>query len=94
MRKKGWVLLLVLLSVAFLMSCGKGTEPDEAKGELVRIERGMPKGILLFFYTYALTGRTNVFIKNTQNNAKLPLENSTILEKYNNTILKFKMLLD
>ena len=50
MRKKGWVLLLVLLSVAFLMSCGKGTEPDEAKGELVRIERGMPKGILLFLY--------------------------------------------
>nr|WP_294668433.1 hypothetical protein [uncultured Blautia sp.] len=48
MRKKGWVLLLVLLSVAFLMSCGKDTEPDEAKGELVKIERGMPKGILLF----------------------------------------------
>ena len=43
MRKKGWILLLVLLGVAFLMSCGKDTEPDEAKGELVRIEReGMP----------------------------------------------------
>ena len=39
MRKKGWILLLVLLGVAFLMSCGKDTEPDEAKGELVRIER-------------------------------------------------------
>ena len=43
MRKKGWILLLVL------MSCGKDTEPDEAKGELVRIEReGCQAGILLF----------------------------------------------
>ena len=36
MRKKGWILLLVLLGVAFLMSCGKDMEPDEAKGELVK----------------------------------------------------------
>ena len=50
MRKKGWILLLVLLGVAFLMSCGKDTEPDEAKGELVRIEReGCQAGILLFW---------------------------------------------
>ena len=50
MRKKGWILLLVLLGVAFLMSCGKDTEPDETKGELVRIEReGCQSGILLFF---------------------------------------------
>ena len=49
MRKKGWILLLVLLGVAFLMSCGKDTEPDEAKGELVRIEReGFQACILLF----------------------------------------------
>ena len=49
MRKRGWILLLVLLCVAFLMSCGKNTEPDEAKGELVRIEKeGYPGGILLF----------------------------------------------
>ena len=48
MRKKGWILLLVLLGVAFLMSCGKDTEPDEAKGELVRIEReGCQAGVLL-----------------------------------------------
>ena len=47
MRKKGWILLLVLLGVAFLMSC-KDMEPDEAKGELVRIEReGCQAGILL-----------------------------------------------
>ena len=39
MRKRGWILLLVLLCVAFLMSCGKNTEPDETKGELVRNER-------------------------------------------------------
>lgn len=51
MRKKGWILLLVLLGVAFLMSCGKDTEPDEAKGELVRIEReGCQSGILLFCF--------------------------------------------
>ena len=49
MRKKGWFLLLVLLCVAFLMSCSKETEPDEAKGELVRIEReGCQMGTLLF----------------------------------------------
>ena len=49
MRKKGWILLLVLLGVAFLMSCGKDTEPDEAKGDLGRIEReGCHAGILLF----------------------------------------------
>nr|WP_295307287.1 hypothetical protein [uncultured Blautia sp.] len=48
MRKKGWILLLVLLCVAFLMSCGNDTEPDEAKGELVRIEReGCQDGVLL-----------------------------------------------
>ena len=30
-------------------SCGKDTEPDEAKGELVRIEReGCQAGVLLF----------------------------------------------
>lgn len=39
MWKKGWILLLILLMVAFLISCGKDTEPDEAKGELVKIER-------------------------------------------------------
>ena len=51
MRKKGWILLLVLLGVAFLMSCGKDMEPDEAKGELVRIEReGCQSGILLFYF--------------------------------------------
>lgn len=50
MRKKGWILLLVLLGVAFLMSCGKDMEPDEAKGELVRIEReGCQDGVLLLF---------------------------------------------
>ena len=50
MRKRGWILLLVLLCVAFLMSCGKDTEPDEAKGELVRIEReGYQDGVLLLF---------------------------------------------
>ena len=50
MRKKGWILLLVLLCVAFLMSCGKNKEPDEAKGELVRSEREENlSGTLSFF---------------------------------------------
>ena len=45
----GWILLLVLLCVAFLMSCGKNKEPDEAKGELVRSEREENlSGTLLF----------------------------------------------
>ena len=39
MRKRGWMLFLILLMVAFLVSCGKNTEPDEAKGELVKMER-------------------------------------------------------
>ena len=50
MRKKGWILLLVLLCVAFLMSCGKNKEPDEAKGELVRTEQeGYPMVLFLFY---------------------------------------------
>ena len=56
-------MLLVLLCVACLMSCGKDTEPDEAKGELVRIEREGCQGGVLFFYA---SGRANVFVQNTQ----------------------------
>lgn len=51
MRKRGWILLLVLLCVAFLISCGKDTEPDEAKGELVRTEQeGYPMVLFLFYW--------------------------------------------
>ena len=39
MRKKGWILLLVLLGVAIHMIISKYTEPDATKGEQVRIER-------------------------------------------------------
>ena len=50
MRKRGWILLLVLLCVAFPISCGKDTEPDEAKGELVRTEQeGYPMVLFLFY---------------------------------------------
>ena len=60
MRKRGWILLLVLLCVisfifsisisSFLISCGKDTEPDEAKGELVRTEQeGYPMVLFLFY---------------------------------------------
>ena len=49
-EKKRLDLLLVLLCVAFLISCGKDTEPDEAKGELVRTEQeGYPMVLFLFY---------------------------------------------
>ena len=38
MRKNGWLLLLVLLCVAFVVSCGKEKNVQEEKGELVRTE--------------------------------------------------------
>ena len=38
MRKNGWLLLLVLLCVAFLVSCGKDNSTQEDKGELIRME--------------------------------------------------------
>lgn len=38
MRKNGWILFLILLCVAFLVSCGKKTEPDLKDGELVKTE--------------------------------------------------------
>ena len=50
--KRGWLLLIVLLCVAFLISCGKKTEPDETKGELVKSEREADLGrasLFLFF---------------------------------------------
>lgn len=102
MRKRGWILLLVLLCVAFLMSCGKDTEPDEAKGELVRIEReGCQEGVLLFCAVgepksilSALIKQTNVFVQNTQKWAIIPLKNNARLKNYIVTVLKFKMLLE
>lgn len=38
MKKSGWILLLVLLCVAFLVSCGKKNPEETEKGELVRLE--------------------------------------------------------
>lgn len=38
MNKNGWILLLILICVAFLVSCGKKTTAETEKGELVRIE--------------------------------------------------------
>ena len=35
MKKKGWILLLVLVCVAFLVSCGKKASSDDRQGELV-----------------------------------------------------------
>ncbi len=38
MWKKGWILFLLLLCVAFMVSCGKERGKGPEKGELVRIE--------------------------------------------------------
>lgn len=38
MRKNAWMLLLILICVAFLVSCGKKNTQDTEKGELVRVE--------------------------------------------------------
>lgn len=39
MHKKGWILLLILLCVAFLVSCAKKNQQNpEEMGELVRAE--------------------------------------------------------
>ncbi len=40
MRRNGVILLLILICVAFLVSCGKRESADTEKGELVRIEAG------------------------------------------------------
>lgn len=40
MRKNGWILFLVLLCVAFFVSCGRKTEIDTEDGELVKVEIG------------------------------------------------------
>lgn len=37
-RKNAWMLLLILICVAFLVSCGKKNTQDTEKGELVRVE--------------------------------------------------------
>ncbi len=38
MQKNGVILLLILLCVAFLVSCGKKETAEQEQGELVRIE--------------------------------------------------------
>ena len=38
MKKSGYILFLVLLCVAFLVSCGKRTTEETKMGELVRAE--------------------------------------------------------
>lgn len=38
MRKNGWILLLILICVAFLVSCGKKNTAQAEKGELVKME--------------------------------------------------------
>ena len=50
MRKKGWILLLVLLGVAFLMSCGKDTEPDESKRGTGKNLREKDANLVSFFF--------------------------------------------
>ena len=52
MQKKGWILFLILLCVAFLVSC-KGKEDTETdRGELVRVEALQEDTGLPFNETY------------------------------------------
>lgn len=55
MRKRGWILLLILLMVAFLMSCGKKEEPDGGMGELVRAQwEGATEAVVPSFFALFL----------------------------------------
>ena len=59
MKKKGWILLLVLVCVAFLVSCGKKASSDDRQGELVRsqAEDRFPSACIWFArHGRALTG--------------------------------------
>lgn len=38
MQKKGWILFLILLCVAFLVSCKGKADTETERGELVRVE--------------------------------------------------------
>ncbi len=38
--KKGWILLLILIGIAFLVSCGRPALPDQERGDLVKNEAG------------------------------------------------------
>lgn len=38
MRRNGWILLLVLICVAFFVSCGKKNQAEDRQGELVKTE--------------------------------------------------------
>lgn len=51
MQKNGVILLLILLCVAFLVSCGKRETADQKQGELVKIETEgeIPRS---FLYSY------------------------------------------
>ena len=51
MRRNGWKLLLVLICVAFLVSCGKKESHDEETAELVRTEQGVAHTAAPFLLT-------------------------------------------
>jgi PBP1b-binding outer membrane lipoprotein LpoB len=50
MRKKGRILLLILLCALFLVSCGKQQEAETEKGELVKSETAGEKYPDSLFY--------------------------------------------
>lgn len=58
MWKKGWLLLLLLLCVAFLMSCKKGEDGETERGELVRLET--VGEIRQFFFSKCFLHRKNL----------------------------------
>lgn len=60
MQKKGWILFLILLCVAFLVSC-KGKEDTETeRGELVRVEAREEDFGLPFHERYKLEREKNL----------------------------------
>lgn len=56
MQRKGWILFLILLCVAFLVSCGRKEYTEKERGELVKAE-ALKEGFGLPFYERCDLGR-------------------------------------
>lgn len=56
MQKKGWILFLILLCVAFLVSCGRKEYTEQERGELVK-EEALKEGLGLPFHETYEFGR-------------------------------------
>lgn len=64
MNRNAWILLLVLICVAFLVSCGKKDPTDAEKAELVRTETpGEYPGVYSFYFIDRNTGHCVIINK-------------------------------